>query len=191
MKEIHLICAADNVLPVFVDAFLAISKTKSELPQVNELSEDEVSTGLRMRIAKKFKDLVLNERVLALLSWDDITKLNVDAIVCSNDKRLSCSRGLSKQIAELLGREYKEFCRRVAKEKKLYPSDVVSIKTKDHGIIINVIVHDLQSSFRTYVKYNDVAYTELKHKSYRNVFTEAKRHGVTRLAIKPVGAGTF
>lgn len=190
LKEIHIVDNRDSVLTLIADEFRQKCSGHPEngLLNVIRLGQNMVSSTIGRRIAGRLKELVIDNRVKVFVSTEDMTRLKVDAIVCPNDKMLSCSTGLAKDIAAMAGREYKTRCSEAARTKELSPSDVVCINTDDLGIIINVVVPKLQKSFWTYTESDDYVYRELLQASFQNAIDEARKCDASSLAIYPLGA---
>ena len=124
-----------------------------------------------------------------LISSDDITTLQADAIVCSNDEKLSSSSGLSKQIASIAGESYKKRCEELTKDKTFQPTDVISIDAKEHGIIINAIVPILGKSPEQLEQVDKESYKKALSTTLQKAIDEANRSAVSYLVITPLGEG--
>jgi len=191
VNEIHLVHISDPILSLIRDIFIEINESKrpNGLLNVIELGEEMVSTAIEKRLKGKPDELLIHNKVKVFIYCADIAKLNVDAIVCPNDEKLSCSSGLSKELADRAGTVYKKRCRKAAKGKTLMASDVVSINTKKHGVIINVVVPHLRTSLvkdRHAEKYN---YGDSLRMSFQNAIAEARKGDIRVLAMHPLGAG--
>jgi len=191
VNEIHLVNTTDRVLSLIRDTFLEMNESNQQksLLSAIELGGKTVSSTIEKRIKRRPDELLIHNRVKVFIYCADITKLKVDAIVCPNDENLSCSTGLSRELADLAGTAYTKRCRDAARSKTLKPSEVVSIRTEDYGLIINVIMPHLNSSFWTYTTFDDYLYREVLHISFQNAIKEARKCGVSSLAICPIGAG--
>lgn len=189
LQEVHLVDLSDQILPIIAGRFSQMHESPEEFHAITELGIDVVSSAIEKRVKPKQSETTSQGRVQVFISCGDITKLQADAIVCSNDKKLSCSSGLAKDIAVLAGYRYKERCKEAAEEKKLHSSDAVSIRTDDLGIIINVVVPSLKKFSWKVKKPDSGVYKRVLRTSYQNALDEARKSGVTSLAISPLGTG--
>lgn len=191
LKEVHLVSTMDHILPLIGGAFLEMSREEpsNEYPNVTQVDQNVITSAMRRRLKRKPSQLAIGDRVKVFISCDDITKLKVDAIVCSNDKQLSCSKGLAKRIAKLIGKQYKKKCKQAARGNILHTSDAVSIKTNRLGVIINVVVPRLSRLTKKIKKHDADTYKNLLSASFKKAFDEARKCGVSCLAVSPLGAG--
>ena len=190
LKVIYLVDETDELLTLIGGYFLQMSRKKPhhDLHDVTELSHDVVSSKIEECLKRRRKELLIHNQLKIFVYCDDIMMVHTDAVVCYNDDKLSCSSGLAKHIADSMGKSYKGQCSEAARSKKLEPSDVVSIKTEKNGVIINVVVPRCPAGNR---KSDGDAYTQSLRTSFQNAIDEAKKCGVSSLALSPLGAGEF
>lgn len=193
LKEVHLVDIVDDTLSLIGGTFLQSCRQGSPnaSDDVIELDHEVIFSTIQRRLTIKTHDPSIYDGVKVFISYGDIINLKADAIVCANDNKLSCSSGVAKKIANLVGGEYKEQCRQTAKDMNLHSSDVVTIKTKQFGSIINVVVPSLTRLSKTLTKSQINSYKKLLTAVFENAFEEARTFDVSCLAISPLGAGKY
>ena len=191
IREIHLVDNADRLLSPLAGAFLKKNNNKScnHLLDVIRLDKESVSNAIQKCVKWEQKVTEISDGLKVSFRCDNIANVKADAIVCPNDQKLSCSTGPAKHIADSVGIWYKWTCKEAARRRTLHGSDVFSIYTLTHGIIINVIVPRLRSSLRKTRMSENEAYKDLLERSYEKGINEAKICGASSLALYPLGAG--
>jgi O-acetyl-ADP-ribose deacetylase (regulator of RNase III) len=192
LQEIHLVDVTDLMLNLMSAAFLQrISSSTTSSGDVIELGKDTVETTIQRRKCVLPKGFLIHDQVQLFIHPCDITKLKVDAIVCSADKTLSCSTGLAKFIADIAGKDFKDTCHKYSKAHKLGPSDVVPMPAHNLPVVFHAVAPRLGGSWR-YVSQNDVGtFKELLSTTFYNVLAKGTHSNLQTLAIPPIGAGKF
>ena len=193
LKEIHFVDRTDQVLTLLGGAFLQkiISKTNKEFLDVVRVDEGLVSRTIQKRLERKQKETQIDDKVKVFIQCDEITMVKADAIVCPNDRKLSCSTGPAKDIADSAGSDYKKRCKDAARKRIPKSSDVICIHTDKLGDIINVIIPRLRLFSKLNRTTKDESYKNLLRASFKNALEEARKCGASSLAIYPLGAGKY
>jgi len=180
----------DETLLCIRDGFLDIMKEPVPKTEFNiiELDQRTVNFVIDKSLTTAPKALLV-DHIKVFIYSGEITKVRADAIVCSNDAKLSCLTRDAKCIADLAGNEYRKQCRLVSEAKDLQPSDVVSISTKNVGVVLNAVVPHLTKSFWKFTKFDDYVYMQVLYITIMNVIDEACKRGVSYLAMPLLSAG--
>jgi len=191
LREIHLVDVIDQVISLIPNTFVTIDKDNEsdDLHKMTELTDDIVASTIWKRTEGSLKPVQIQKGIQVFFYQTDMPQLKADAVVCPNDETLSCSTGVAKNIADLVGNDYKMCCQEAVKNREIHPSDVVSINTDNLGIIINAIVAPLTSFSKKDQEPDYDGYKEMLNKTFQGVIDEVERHGVSYVAMSNIGPG--